>query len=440
MNINCKRILVGAFLALITTGLVFGGGQTAGGAATGELTMLRTRHFIDAWEDAWTDLTERFEAENPGVKFRTDLVNIAEYEIKYTAEAEARKGHDMVRMNQGDPILYADSLADLDDVIETLTAQKGEPLALAKEFLVSDGHWKAVASDENNMPSRLLVRLDYWNDVGFSREQIWNLDWDKFLTAAEKLHAIDHPIGMAVSQFRGDTHHWIVPFMWSWGSHIVDENLNVTIDSQNTYAALRYAKELYRYMPPGVIAWDEGGDNRYMLSGVGSGALSNAGSIYSTAVAQNLPFADQLQYAPNPVGPAGQFVEGFLTSFGVWNFSPNIELAKKFLLFYHNPDNQIELLTIQKPVGLPTWKNVKLSFTEPALEAFSPPLPEEIHHSPGWPGPVCRAEVKAYRAAILPVLMGKVFTGMPIQEAIDWADRELEKIYQEEKIERSMRQ
>ena len=403
-----------------------------------ELSIMRTRHFIDAWEAEWDKLVVAFETANPGVKVRNDFVALSDFEIKLSSEAEARKGHDIVGLRQADPLLYKNSLATINDTIERIIAVNGEPLPLAVEFCVVDGDWKAVPQDRANQPSRLMVRIDMWEQVGYSRDMIWNLDWDMLLDASKKLYAIDRPIGMAISQWRGDTHHWIVPFLWSFGSHISDANLNVTIDSANTYAALEYAKKLYKYMAPGVIAWDEGGDNRWMLSGLGSGGLSNAGSIYSQAYAQDKPFAKYIEYAPNPIGPAGRFVEGFLAEFGVWDFAENKELAKEFLYFYHM--NIEALIIASKPTALPTWAGIKIKFTDPQIEIFSPPIPEESHHGPGWPGPVSQAEVKAYRACILPIMIGKVSTGMATQDAIDWAEKELEKIYSEERLARGMAQ
>ena len=431
MNQQNKRIFVSICFLLIAGLIAFAGGQGGGGAA--ELTIMETQHFIGAYETEFTNVMKQYEAANPGVRVRKDVVAIADQEIKLTSEAEAKRGHDIVGMRNADAMIYKDILAPLDDLYEKLIAEKGEPLPIAKEYCYADGHWIAISQDNSNGPSRMLVRMDLWNQVGYSKDMIWDLDWDKFIDATEKLYDMGHPWGSAVSQYRGDTHHWIVPFLWSFGSHISDENSNVAIDSQNTYAALQYAKRMYKSMDPGVIAWDEGGDNRYMLSGVGSTALSNGGSIWSQALDQGKEFADQLVYTPNPMGPAGRFVEGFIVLFGVWGFSDNIEEAKDFLHYFHSKEVQDKLLYVARPTGFPTWKDTSISFPEPQIEVFSPPIPEEAHHAPGWPGPVSQAAAKVWRAAILPVMMGKVFTGMPIQEALDWGEKEIEAIFAEER-------
>lgn len=417
-----KKFVLVLSVVVISVALV---GSTLPGYAQKELTILRARHFVEAWEETWSKIVEDFEASHPGVKVRTDFVAKAEQEMKQAAEAEARKGHDIISFRVDGPALYGNALANVDDVIAQIAAESGDPTAVAKEYGITGGEWKGVPIEF--FPSQITYRMDYWQQAGYGKDQIWNLTYEELLEPAAKLQTLGHPVSMAFSQITGDTHHWMIPVLWAYGSHLADKNLNVTIDSANTYAALDYAKKLYQYMTPGVLAWEGGSDNRFMLSGIG-GACVNSGSIYLQARRENLPHWKQINHAPLPSGPAGRFVEGFIVVHGVWEFGENKDLAKEFLVFLFKKENALAFAEAGLPASLSPWTGITPAFDNPAFEAFAP-IQGQIHHTPDWPAPVTAAGIKAWTQAIVPIMFGKVAIGMPIQEAIDWAEKELKELY-----------
>ena len=64
---------------------------------------------------------------------------------------------------------------------------------------------------------------------------------------------------------------------------IVGENGKILIDSEETRKALNYVKEPYQEgMASDVLAWDNSGNNTFILSGVGSWTM-NPLSIYIVA-------------------------------------------------------------------------------------------------------------------------------------------------------------
>ena len=54
---------------------------------------------------------------------------------------------------------------------------------------------------------------------------------------------------------------------------MVDEKDNIKVDSNETRAALEYFKKLMAFNPPEVYAWDDAGNNRWLISGKGAGIM-----------------------------------------------------------------------------------------------------------------------------------------------------------------------
>lgn len=51
---------------------------------------------------------------------------------------------------------------------------------------------------------------------------------------------------------------YIMPWIWTFGEEYFDENYRVRVNSPRAIEAMKYAKELQQYQPPGVLGWDYG--------------------------------------------------------------------------------------------------------------------------------------------------------------------------------------
>ena len=94
-------------------------------------------------------------------------------------------------------------------------------------------------------------------------------------------------------------------------------------------------KSLYEEaMTEEVLKWDAASNNRFMLNGEGCLTLDTI-SIARANEKMAEPTAGDLRLAAVPEGPAGRLgpAFGFYTNV-IWNFAPNIETAKLFLVDY----------------------------------------------------------------------------------------------------------
>src|SRR4249920_391984 len=67
---------------------------------------------------------------------------------------------------------------------------------------------------------------------------------------------------------------WVGALFNSYGVVMVDTKDNIKINSDETRAALEYLKKLMAVNPPEVYAWDDAGNNRWLISGKGSGIMN----------------------------------------------------------------------------------------------------------------------------------------------------------------------
>ncbi len=168
-------------------------------------------------------------------------------------------------------------------------------------------------------------------------------DTKGFLELCKALKAKGTPSGFPLGRATGDGNafaHWL---LWSHGAAQVDEQEKITINSAETRAALRYAKELWDTFIPGTAAWNDSNNNRAFLSGEIS-LTANGISIYAAAKASQDPkqreIAADMDHAFWPIGPIGKPAEIQLAfpMFGM-TYSRFPNACKAFMAFILEAEN-----------------------------------------------------------------------------------------------------
>jgi len=413
-----------AGIAVILVVLAGSAPPAIGGSPT-EITFLSQSHFVPAWEQEIRKQMETW-GKQKGVAVRADFVNTAEFNAKLVSEAETKAGHDVVVIKWQQPALFKESLTDLDGLAREIGAAHGGWLPIGQEAMV-EGVWKAVPYYHQSFPA--VYRMDQFQSIGMTRDQVHNLTWDQLLDAAKKLQAKGKPVGIAISQ-TDDSDNSLYALLWSYGASTVDKNGRVAINSPQTARAIEYVKELAKYMPREVLGWDDASNNRMILSDQGSYTF-NPPSIWALAEKEVPGLKGLLDHAPVPAGPAGRFRTTTSYYLANWKFKAS-PLAADLIGYLMQPDNyraQIEVAWgYNQPFGkeftkLPIWR------TNPALNAYEPVV--ETLALQGWPGPPEKgpAAVKAGMLHIVPVMFAKAVTGTPTPDAMRWAEEELRQLY-----------
>jgi multiple sugar transport system substrate-binding protein len=393
-----------------------------------ELTFLVRSHFVPAFNPELKRQIDEWNKKYPDVKVRIDFASYKEMPIKYASESEAKKGHDIIAFEYMSPLIYSESLLHVDDIVEDLGNKYGGWMPITKHFAWFDGHWRAVPWYMCN--GLINYRTDYFGEIGESREKVHNYTWEDLLSASEKLKKSGHPGGFEIN-LDPDANDALYPILWSFGGTTVNSKGEIMIKSPETAQAIEFVKRLFPQMPREVLGWDSASNNRFMLSGLGSWTI-NTPSIWIVALKDFPEIGGKIDHAPVPSGPKGRyrFVNSF--SLGIWKFGSNIELSKdlvRFLLEEKQFRRQITESTGYNQPLLKDYKKHPIWAQTTPLNSYEPG--KETLGLPGFQGPPDPRASKVYHNWVIPNMFAKAVTGTPTDEAMEWAENEIKRLYEE---------
>ncbi len=413
--------------------------------AAGSLALGVWDHWVPGANNALTTLCNEWGAKN-NVQVRIDFITSQGEKDKLTAAAEAQAGtgHDIMSHRDWNIRIHADVLEPLDEVAEELIKQYG-PISPVAEYLAKiKGVWRGVPAAAGSQVKPCCSRFDLYKehagidvrDLFPADESKWDTakigswSWDTYLTSAEKLFKAGYPVGLPMGQ-TSDSVDWVGALFNSYGVVMVDAKDNIRINSDETRTALEYVKKLMAVIPPEVYAWDDAGNNRWLISGKGAGIM-NPPSAWAVAKRDNPKVAENCWTHPMPRGPKGRFVGQLPQFYGLWSFSKNKAAAKDLLLFISQKPSVAKLVEASFGYDLPSFKSM---YDLDTWKTVGPPVGTVYGYPPrgdeqtSIAGAPARSEVGAqiYNQAINTVMVAK-FTqgGEKLDEVIKWAENELE--------------
>jgi ABC-type glycerol-3-phosphate transport system substrate-binding protein len=331
----------------------------------------------------------------------------------------------------------------MDDVMAALEKDAGPVNEVATFLAKIDGHWYGIPTSTGSQVKPCCSRLDlYQQHCGLDLKKIFpasdqrdkaltdTWDWNLYLSTAEKLMKAGFPVGNPMGQ-TSDAVDWVGALLRSYGVVAIDEKDNLKINSDETRQVLEYMKKLAPQMPPDVYAWDDAGNNRWLISGRGS-SIINPPSAWAVAKRDAPQVAAQCWTHDLPRGPKGRFTSYWARDYGIWNFSKNKSAAKDLLLHISRKEQARQLEAASQGYDIPPFATF-LDFPTWAEEGPPigtiynyPPRGDEETTIPGYPA---RPEVAVhiYNQALQPIMVAKVTAGgETIDDAIKWAERQLE--------------
>jgi Bacterial extracellular solute-binding protein len=427
------------------TAAVLAAPYVRGAYAAGKLTLGCWDHWVPGANNTLTKLCNEWGEKNK-VEIHIDYITSQGEKDKLTAAAEAQAGtgHDIMSHRDWNVQIHQRVLEPLDDVIGALIKQYG-PISPVAEYLARiNGTWRGVPTAVGSQVKPCQSRLDlYQEHCGIdlrdmfpadqskfdqAKQAAWN--WDLYLTCAEKLYKAGYPVGLPMGQ-TSDAVDWVGALFKSYGVVMVDEKDNIKINSAETRQAMEYLKKLMAVNPPEVYAWDDAGNNRWIISGKGSGIM-NPPSSWAVAKRDNPAVAEKIWTHAMPMGPKGRFVGQLPQFYGVWSFSKNKQAAKDLLLHISERDSMRQLVAASIGYDLPSFKSM---YDFDTWKTVEPPIGTVYNYPPrgdeqtSIAAAPARSEVGAqiYNQAINTVMVAK-FTqgGEKLDDVIKWAERELE--------------
>ena len=395
-----------------------------------ELKLLTWSHFVPTSDAELKRQLEEFGA-LAGVNVRMDRVAHLQLPAIMASEVQGQKGHDLTIAGDANPHLYSKHLVNLDDLHDKISRRGG---GYANTVLGKgrDGHYRALPWYFITGP--LALRTDLIAEIGENLPDTW----EDVYRIGKKLKAKGYPLGFPLSH-GGDSNGTVRAIIWSWGGKLVeDDSKTVAFNSKETVEALKFIKALYQdCMEEEILAWDDRNNNVCLNSGRCSMIL-NPISAYNSARRDNAmipgterPIHTVINHILPPKGPAGRHSPAAHVAIGIWKWSAVQELAKEFLEWHFQPQQQEKFLTASQGYNQPFLKAFSMHpiYASNPKYYFAPYIANYIH-AVGWPGVPTAAAQAVADQFIMPDAAATHATGrMTAEQAVKKAEMQIKRIY-----------
>jgi ABC-type glycerol-3-phosphate transport system substrate-binding protein len=361
--------------------------------------------------------------------------------LTIAAEAEAKAGHDIMAMPSWWPADKAENLEPVDDLMKTLIEQHGKVTKVGEYLGKVKGHWVAIPATCGSQVKGPCVRIDLFKQhVGWDPREMYpagadpkgaeKWTWDEFLRAAEACQKAGFPFGMPLGQ-QSDSVDWVGAVFNAYGAQLVDEEGKITVKSDETRQVLEWFKKLVPLLPPDVFAWDDAGNNKWLIAGKGA-LIMNPPSAWAVAKRDAPQIAEQCWTFDAPAGPKGRYLPGLPYYWGLWNFSENKSAAKSLLLYLSRRESVERLVAASGGYDLPMFEKL-LDFK--TWETEGPPVGTLYNYPPRHgqivsiacaPAPPKIANQAYVQATNTKMIAQCTKNGKSIEETMAWANDELE--------------
>jgi hypothetical protein len=416
----------------------------SGAYAAGKLSCGFWDHWVPTALDPMRKLCQEWADKNK-VELNIDFItsNGDKLLLTIAAEAQAKSGHDILSIPTWYAAAQADNLVPMDDVMKQLVAANGKVSNAAEYLGKQGGKWVAVPGVWGNALFPCVGRIDLLKEhAGIDVTKMYpaqgqpdkeladNWTWDTFLSVAEKMQKAGHPFGEPMSA-ASDAVNWVGSVFQAYGSELVDKDGNVTVKSDATRHVLDWFKRIVKTMPEEVWAWDNAGNNKWLISGKGS-LIQNPPSAWAVAKRDAPQVAEKLWHFPVPKGPKGRFAAGNTYFFAAWKFSKNQGAAKELIHYLADRAQAQKLVAASQGFDIPSFEG-QLDFDvwekqgpPPGSIANYPPRGDVVVSISGAPAPVRIATQMFAQGTMTKMIAQHVVQGRSADQAIDWAASELE--------------
>ena len=414
-----------------------------GAHAAGKLRVGFWDHWVPGANEPLKQLCHQW-ADKEKVDLTIDFITSQGDKLNLTKaeEAQARSGHDILRLTDWDPGSYADHLEPVDDLVTELIKEHGKVLLGTEYAGKQKGHWMAVPTGNGTIPQTPCARIDMFKQyVGLDVQKMYPVGppdktladawgWNKFLTAAQKCAKAGYPFGMPLSN-QSDSVNWVSAVFAAQGAQLVDAEGSITIKSDATRQVLEWFKRMVPALPDSVFSWDNAGNNKWLVSGRGA-FIVNPPSAWAVALRDAPKIAEQLWTFPSPKGPKGRFDATNFGFFGIWNFSTNKPAAKSLIAHLSTADAVKKLVDGSKGYDVPPFEklrnfNIWKEEGPPKGTNYNyPPRGDVVSLLAGYPAPVNIGSQMLSQGTICKLVARCTQQGKSIDQAIAETHEEIE--------------
>lgn len=393
-----------------------------------KLTIWSEKSFAPQADKVLIDAANRFAKEN---NIEVEVLNISwsEFVRKLIAAIEVNATPDIAMIDNGATFQYASAglLVDVSDVFAEVVKVQGEPFEVAAIDATFKGKQYSIPLTVITFP--LNCRKDLLDEKGLKVPKTW----DEFLEVSKKLYDPPRLYSYALTMGKTrDAEVFLTQILWAFGMRLVSEDgKEITFDSPETVAGLKFIAELYKTVPPGVTGWDDSGDNRAFQSEQVA-FCSNSGTVYQWAQQNKPDLAKNMTIELTPEGPAGRHNFTTMRSLAIFKNTKNAELAKKLLAYIMKEENYHKWLEgyggYYPPAYTKTANQNPSYWQDPVRKAFL----ENSKYARwvGWPGPMSVPAREVFNRFLMTEMVQMVvLQGKTPEQAVKETTKLIEDIY-----------
>ena len=368
-----------------------------------------------------------------GIKLNIETINGNDLQARTTAAIQSGSGPDVICALNNWPQLYAESVANVDDIADEIANAQGGFYEVSKAVANDGKRWLGVPWCV--LGNAIVYRKSWLAEQGASK---FPDTWEEYRALGKKLKAAGHPIGQTLGHTFGDAPTFTYPYTWSWGGKEAEQDgKTVVLDSKGTLDAVKFMTAFWpEAHDEGALAWDDTGNNRAFLAGTISATLNGA-SIYLLAKVKSDTYLDEkgkpmyldMEHALLPRGPAGQFGYHLPMTNMLMGYSKNQKPAKEFIRWMTSKDIYGKWFNSQQGYSVgatAVWETDPIWAQDPVMLPFRSAA--RSGHFPGYAGPADRNAAEGVAKYIMTDMYAKAVQGMPAEDAVKWADAEFKKI------------
>ncbi|WP_304105399.1 ABC transporter substrate-binding protein [Marinobacter antarcticus] len=265
------------------------------------ISITQWSHFVPSYDEWFGQYAQKWGDEH-NVKVTINHISLGDIPATLSASIAAGQGPTLVEMNAA-PSSFIEGLQSLDDLNAAAETEFGDQADTCRytSYLPAKDQWYGFCHGWVVDPG--VYRSDLWSDAGYpDGPQTYD---DLLKGGAKILQDTGTPVAVGLSP-ELDSEFFARALIWSFGGALQDKNGNVTIDSPETLAAVKYIKELFENaLTPEVFAWNPASNNQAYIAGTAS-YIQNSISFFRSAQDIGKPVTQNTSFRPGLKGPGGE--------------------------------------------------------------------------------------------------------------------------------------
>jgi multiple sugar transport system substrate-binding protein len=351
---------------------------------------------------------------------------------KLSAAASAGTPADVLMHTDGLVQLKQNMVIDpVDDLVEEVSAQWGDPSARQKFDFVIDGRWWAVPYFQRSDGGWYQKDKFDAKNIDLTKVRLYPDLWEACLTVSDPAKEL-YGWGVTINR-SGDGDWFRARVTHGWGAYFTDESGQfVTINTPEMVGAMTVMTDLYLkdkwapMLPPGILAWTDTSNNEAYLAGK-CAYTQNGGTVYGKAQLDKNPIKDVTRFHPPAGGPVNKEFNSLSANFFMLlKGAKNQDAARDLVRHFTLPLQSMDAIFSNAPAfALPAytklWDQSKYIPTNPVALDQKPVATSPTGNvvAGTYPGPSGHTGMAAAgQSGIQNDMVADILRGTPVADAV----------------------